>query len=122
MSENEGLTEKQQRVLEILAEFRRERGFPPTVREIAGALGRNIGSVQHFLRQLEKKGYIRRDALKSRGIEILRSLNPLGEATEGVPVPLVGRVAAGQPLLAVENVETVVPLAIAARVFRRRDW
>jgi repressor LexA len=114
MSDIEGLTEKQQRVLEVISKFRRENGLPPTVREIARELRRNIGSVQQFLRQLEKKGYIRRNARKSRGIELMRPLNPLDRSVDSVSVPLVGRVAAGQPLLAVENVETVVPLS--------REW
>jgi repressor LexA len=114
MSGEETLTQKQQHMLELIIQLRREHGLPPTVRELANAAGLKVGSVQQFLKQLESKGYIRRGQRKSRGIEIMRTLNPLDRAVEGVPVPLVGRVAAGQPLLAVENVEAVVPLS--------REW
>ncbi|MBE0446712.1 MAG: transcriptional repressor LexA [Actinobacteria bacterium] len=103
-----GLTKRQQQILDfILAEISR-RGYPPSVREIGYAVGLTSSSTVHsHLAALEKKRYIRRDPTKPRAIEILDfRLNNKGINPDKVRnVPLVGRVAAGTPLLAQENIE-----------------
>ena len=101
------LTDKQARVLTFLKDFIRKQGFPPTVREIANQLGMSgPHSAKRFLDMLEQKGYIRRVARSSRAIELIETLS--------VPrvrmVPLVGRVRAGSPLLAEENIESTIAL------------
>ena len=96
-----GLTKRQQLVLEFIQESIQENGFPPTLREIGAHFGiRSTNGVNDHLLALQRKGYLRRQDMKSR------ALRPTASAT-GVPreVPLVGRVAAGQPLLAIENLE-----------------
>lgn len=99
------LTQRQQQVLDFIRRHTRERGYPPSVREIGGALGLTSSSTVHgHLARLEGKGYIRRDPTKPRAIELV------GERTRVVSVPLVGQITAGQPILAVENVEETYPL------------
>lgn len=96
-----GLTKRQQLVLEFIQESIQENGFPPTLREIGAHFGiRSTNGVNDHLLALQRKGYLRRQDMKSR------ALRPTASAG-GVPreVPLVGRVAAGQPLLAIENLE-----------------
>ena len=96
-----GLTKRQQLVLEFIQASIQENGFPPTLREIGAHFGiRSTNGVNDHLLALQRKGYLRRQDMKSR------ALRPTASAT-GVPreVPLVGRVAAGQPLLAIENLE-----------------
>ena len=81
-----------------------QAGYPPTVREIGAHFGFVPRSVFDHLKALERKGYLRRRSSKSRSLEILDGGgNPL--RTRGVEVPIVGRVAAGEPLLAVQNLE-----------------
>lgn len=95
----EGLTQRQQRIVDFIQETVRERGYPPTVREIGEAVGLTSSSSVHSqLRNLERKGYITKDPAKPRAI---------GLPTEGhsVSVPLVGSIAAGAPTLAAEDVE-----------------
>ena len=102
MSYKNSLTRKQERVLGFLKDFLNRHGYPPTVREIAHHL-KMAGphSAKRFLDMLEQKGYIRRIAKSSRAIEIIDHPSfPLLRT-----VPLVGRVRAGTPLLALENVE-----------------
>jgi len=94
------LTEKQKKVLEFILDFVRSRGHPPTIREICDAF--KIASpygVQRHLKALEKKGYIERDTGKARGIRLTEHMGEI----DGIP--LVGSIAAGTPITAIENVE-----------------
>src|SRR6266545_5743192 len=107
------LTERQRQVLEFIDRETRERGYPPSVREIGDAVGlTSPSSVHSHLRTLERRGYLRRDPTKPRAIEV--RYDPTTTAVvERRPVrhvPLVGDVAAGVGVLAQENVEEVMPL------------
>jgi repressor LexA len=103
------LTERQKEVFEFLKDFLRERGFPPTLREIASHFGlRGPKAPQKTLNILERKGYIRKVPGGSRAIEILSY--PQFSLTHILSVPIVGRVQAGEPLLAIENIEGYINL------------
>jgi len=107
------LTERQRQVLEFIDQETRDRGYPPSVREIGEAVGLSSPSTVHaHLAALQDKGYLRRDPTKPRAIEVSRE--PItGAAVERRPVrhvPLLGDVAAGTGVLAAENVEEVLPL------------
>ncbi|OGP53957.1 MAG: repressor LexA [Deltaproteobacteria bacterium RBG_13_52_11b] len=103
------LTRRQKEVLDFLKNFVMGRGFPPTLREIASHLGvKGPGGPQKALRILERKGYLRRVPGGSRALEIIGG-SP-GQAGEVLSVPIVGRVRAGEPILAVENVEGYIRL------------
>jgi len=105
------LTDRQQQVLEGIYKISQEKGYPPTVREIGDLLGlRSSCTVQRHLEALERKGYLKRDKTKARSLEILQADNPTLKPVPMVPVPIIGTVAAGQPLLAIENIEDVFPL------------
>jgi repressor LexA len=125
MQDAAGLTPRQRRVLEVIRDAVDRRGYPPSMREIGQAAGlASPSSVSHQLRMLESKGYIRRDPHRPRALEVL----PPGDAgaVTAVPthddtgagdhrpepsyVPVVGRIAAGRPVLADEAVEEVFPL------------
>lgn len=97
----ERLTANQRRALAAIRDFARERGVSPTLDEIAAALGVAKGTVQQYLKALEAKGAIRRRRYAHRSIELLES----GEA--GGRLPLAGRIAAGEPIEAVEDAEEV---------------
>ena len=104
------ITAKQQEILEYIKNEILNRGFPPAVREICEAVHlKSTSSVHAHLESLEKNGYIRRDPTKPRAIEILDDNFNLTRR-EVVNVPVVGTVAAGQPILAVENIETYFPI------------
>ena len=104
------ITEKQQEILDYIKNEILNRGFPPAVREICEAVNlKSTSSVHSHLEALEKNGYIRRDATKPRAIEIIDDNFNLVRR-EVVNVPIVGTVAAGQPLLAVENIEGYFPI------------
>lgn len=104
------ISKKQQEILDYIKNEILNRGFPPAVREICEAVHlKSTSSVHSHLEALEKNGYIRRDATKPRAIEILDDQFNLVRR-EVVNVPLVGTVAAGQPILAVENVEGYFPI------------
>jgi repressor LexA len=110
---NTPLTERQRQVLDFIDAEVRERGYPPSVREIGEAVGLSSPSTVHaHLAALQDKGYLRRDPTKPRAIEI--ALEPTtGAAVERRPVrhvPLVGDVAAGTGVLAAEQVEELVPM------------
>jgi len=106
----EGLSERQRQILDFIKGEIRRKGFPPSVREIGEAVGlRSSATVHAHLARLEEKGYIRRDPVKPRAIEVLET-DPLFEKKRVVNVPVVGRVTAGTPILAVENIEDVIPL------------
>lgn len=100
------LTVKQQNVYEYIRKKVGRIGYPPSVREIAQQFGISTRAAYDHLRAIEKKGHIRRDPMKPRAIEIVGSRNTGGtDAGDVVRVPLLGRVAAGLPILAEENVE-----------------
>ena len=104
------ISKKQQEILDYIKSEILNRGFPPAVREICEAVNlKSTSSVHAHLEALEKNGYIRRDATKPRAIEIIDDNFNLVRR-EVVNVPLVGTVAAGQPILAVENVEGYFPI------------
>ncbi|MCI8280449.1 MAG: transcriptional repressor LexA [Lachnospiraceae bacterium] len=104
------ISEKQREILEFIKSEILNKGYPPAVRDICEAVHlKSTSSVHSHLETLEKNGYIRRDPTKPRAIEIIDdNFNLLRR--EVVNVPLIGRVAAGQPLLAVENIETYFPI------------
>jgi len=105
------LSLRQTNILEFIKQEIRKKGYPPAVREIGEAVGLLSSSTVHgHLQTLEEKGYIRRDPTKPRAIEILDSSSDILEAKKVVHVPIVGRVTAGQPILAVENIEGTFPL------------
>jgi len=107
----QGLTSRQQEVLEGIYQIIKEKGYPPTVREIGERLGlRSSCTVQRHLEALERKGYIKRDRTKARSVEIVQAPDPTMIPVPMIPVPVVGTVAAGQPILAAENIEEVFPL------------
>jgi len=99
---------RQRQILEFLRAHGRQHSYPPTVREIGQAVGLSSSStVQNHLNTLESRGYIHRDPSKSRTVEIVDSQGGRTASTRGaiVSLPLVGRVAAGTPVLATENIE-----------------
>ena len=115
------LTLRQRRILDYIRECVQARGYPPSMREIGERVGlTSSSSVAHQLKGLEIKGFIRRDPTLPRAIEVLQPLDPaqadeIGdgyreEHPEPAYVPLVGRIAAGGPILAEESVEEVIPL------------
>lgn len=107
----EGLTQRQEQVLGFIRESVRANGYPPTVREICTALDLSSPSTVHaHLANLERLGYIKRDPSKPRALDVVGESRPR-------PLPLVGRVAAGAPILADENIEELVDVP----VFLRRD-
>jgi len=125
-----GLTPRQQRVLNVIRDSIEQRGFPPSMREIGDLVGlTSSSSVSHQLKVLEEKGFLRRDPNRPRAIEVFlpeimaarRSISAADETSydetgigDAVPpatyVPLLGRIAAGGPILAEENLEEVFPL------------
>ena len=102
-----GLTDRQKQILDFITVYIADRGYPPTIREIGKEMGiRSTNGVNDHLKALERKGYLRRDDLKSR------AMRPVGlgappkpsPAVDGlIQVPVLGRVAAGQPILAMEE-------------------
>ncbi len=109
----EGLTDRQRQTLEFIAETVADRGYPPSVRETCEALGLASSSTVHsHLQALQRKGYIKIDPTKPRAIELLFDTET-GLAAERRParsVPLLGRIAAGAPILAEENVDEIYPM------------
>lgn len=104
------ISRKQQEILDYLKEEILSKGYPPTVREICEKVGlRSTSSVHSHLNTLEKNGYIRRDPTKPRAIEICDDSFQMVR-TEMASLPIVGNVAAGQPILAQENIENYFPI------------
>jgi repressor LexA len=107
------LTARQQQILEIIDQHISERGYPPSVREIGKAIGlTSPSSVQNHLNRLNELGYLRRDPVKPRALEVRYDPNS-GASGDRRPfrhVPLVGDVAAGTDVLAQENVEEILPV------------
>ncbi|MCH1883603.1 transcriptional repressor LexA [Agrococcus sp. ARC_14] len=108
------LTEKQQAILQVIQKAVRQRGYPPSYREIGDAVGlSSLSSVTHQLGQLELAGMIRRDPARPRAIEVLvpdESVESLATMEQATFVPMVGRIAAGIPITAEEQVEDTYPL------------
>ena len=103
------LNDKQLLIYEFLKDFTSEKGYPPTVREICKAVGlKSTSSVHGHLKQLEKEGLIKRDPTKPRALEIVDSV----VKKEMINVPIIGRVTAGLPILANENIEDSFPLPL----------
>jgi len=124
---NPKLTDRQKQILDYIRISIRDRGFPPSVREIGDATGlKSSSSVHSHLTALEKKGYLKRDASSARALTVNEALldddlsvhvddviaeEPVDEVYRNViPLPLVGRVAAGTPILAEQNIEETLGL------------
>ncbi|MDO4513275.1 MAG: transcriptional repressor LexA [Lachnospiraceae bacterium] len=104
------ITKKQQEILDYIKEEILNRGYPPAVREICEAVNlKSTSSVHSHLETLEKNGYIRRDPTKPRAIEICDDSFQMVR-TEMVSMPVVGTVAAGQPILAQQNITNYFPI------------
>ena len=104
------LTKRQQQILDFITDYVRDTGYPPTVREIAGSFDMSSKGAYDHLVAIEKKGYIKRDPTKPRAIELMdflagRNREPI------VEVPVVGKVAAGEPLLATQNIERTISIS-----------
>src|SRR5687767_13391041 len=117
----QGLTSRQRQILEFITRRIEEQGYPPTIREIGEEMGiRSTNGVNDHLKALERKGFLKREGLKSRALkpmgapsspskrkpEVMSALIP--ENGETIAIPVLGRVAAGSPILADEHVETTV--------------
>ena len=103
------LTKRQQEIFDFVKGYVSDHGYPPTVRDIGKAIGLTSSSTVHaHLANLEKLGMLRRDPTKPRAIEVLVDKAKAAVAPSGLPV--VGQVAAGQPVLAEENIEEYVPV------------
>ncbi|NFD46693.1 transcriptional repressor LexA [Clostridium botulinum] len=106
---NKSRIDKQNEVYNFIKLQIKEKGYPPSVREICKAVGLSSTSSVHFhLKRLEKEGLIKRDSSKTRAIEIV---DPTSKK-EVINVPIVGTITAGNPILAIENIEDVFPLPI----------
>ncbi len=105
------ISKRQQEILDFIKDEVRMKGYPPSVREIAKAVGLASSSTVHgHLSRLEAKGFIRRDPTKPRAIEILDPNGIEELKTPVVHIPLVGKVTAGQPISAIENIEEYFPI------------
>jgi repressor LexA len=104
------LTKRQQEIFEFIKRYSARYGYPPTVRDIGKAVGLASSSTVHaHLANLEKVGLLRRDPTKPRAIELLdRAVGGVRNIVKPIGLPLVGQVAAGQPILAEENVEDYI--------------
>jgi repressor LexA len=123
-TDGDGLTQRQRRVLEVIRDSIERRGYPPSVREIGEAVGlSSASSVAHQLSVLQKKGWLRRDPNRPRALDVRLPGDSLHAASPGLAgssdeasmpaptyVPLVGRIAAGGPVLAEQALEDVFPL------------
>lgn len=113
------LTSKQREILEYIESEVSKRGYPPSVREICNAVGlKSTSTVHGHLGRLENKGYIRRDSTKPRAIEVLDDDRDAVNNVIDFPkrmvadIPLIGKVTAGQPILAIENYEETFPVPL----------
>jgi repressor LexA len=110
----EPLSRRQLQILELIRQTVARRGYPPSVREIGEAVGLSSPSTVHsHLTALVRSGHLRRDPAKPRAIEVVEAQEPPEEGLSRAPtrdVPLLGRIAAGSPILAEEDIEEVFPL------------
>ncbi|NLL42209.1 MAG: transcriptional repressor LexA [Firmicutes bacterium] len=103
------VSERRKKILEFIKDEVNDKGYPPSVREIGEAVGLKSSSTVHgHLIKLEEMGYIRRDPSKPRAIEVLDDINV--PKLRAIDVPVLGRVTAGTPILAVENIEEYFPI------------
>lgn len=115
----EDLTEKQKQILEFIKKQTRECGYPPSVREICEAVGfKSTSSVHSHLKTLEQRSYIRRTSLKTRAIDVINKgdedgLEHFQTDREMVTLPLLGKITAGDPILATEDIMDQVPLPLS---------
>lgn len=108
INKEELLNTRQKQILKYIKATLRSKGYPPSVREIGEAVGLSSSSTVHsYLSKLETMGFIRRDPTKPRAIDVLDEAP--WRQKQITPVPLVGRVTAGEPILAVENIEETYP-------------
>lgn len=117
MKDSNKATDKQQRVLDYVKKQIKEEGYAPSVREICKALDlKSTSTVHGYLARLKKKGLIEKTDMKSRTIRLVdeegKSQKPFFTSKEMVDVPIVGKVTAGMPILAVENIEDSFPLPL----------
>lgn len=111
MSSGEELTARRREILDFIARTSQERGYPPTVREIGAEIGlKSSSSVHYHLRVLAEQGYLTRDGSLTRALRVSADDSGPGRSHTQY-LPLVGRVAAGEPILATENIERLVPTA-----------
>ncbi|HQO43794.1 MAG TPA: transcriptional repressor LexA [Bacillota bacterium] len=107
------LSKKQFEVLNFIKKEINKKGYPPSVREICDAVKlKSTSTVHGHLERLERKGYIRRDPTKPRAIEVLDSNSSIVTKKDMVELPVVGKVTAGLPILAEENIEDTFPVPI----------
>lgn len=106
------LSEPQEKILEYIKESMKEKGYPPSVREVCNALGfSSTATVYEHFKSLERKGYIKRDSSKPRAIEVTdRKVSFVSR--EIIEVPIIGKISAGKSILAVENIEEYFPLPL----------
>ncbi|WP_175614628.1 transcriptional repressor LexA [Piscibacillus halophilus] len=105
------LSKRQKEIFDFIVNNVNLKGYPPSVREIAEAVGLASSSTVHgHLSRLEEKGYIRRDPTKPRAIEIVYSDENATHEREAMYAPLIGKVTAGEPITAIENVEEYIPI------------
>ena len=103
---NQELSERQTRILDYIRQVTRARAYPPSVREIGEAVGLSSSSTVHnHLNQLERRGLIKRDPSKSRTVSLVETEQSQELRRNAVPIPVVGNVAAGVPILAEQNIE-----------------
>ena len=104
------LTSREAEIIDFIRKNLKAKGYPPSVREIGLAIGLKSSSTVHgYLKRLEDKGYIRRDPTKPRAVELIGGFGRV-DADDVMVVPVLGRVAAGQPILAAENLDFTLPL------------
>lgn len=115
------LNENQQKILDFVNSQVEEKGYPPSVREICSAVGfKSTSTVHGYLEKLEKNGLISKDATKPRALKVMnkpvnitqRPMDGYVSKRELVDVPIIGKVTAGQPILAVENIEDTFPVPL----------
>ena len=107
----EALTKQQGRVLKFIQAYSKKCGYPPTIREIGDHIGTKWShGVERHLKALEQKGHLTRVRDRSRGIKLTSGLDIASDASVGTIVPILGRITAGKPILAVENVEERIVL------------
>jgi repressor LexA len=114
--------EKEQQILDFIIRHVNEKGYPPSVREICKGVGfKSTSTVHTYLRRLERHGFLKKDPAKPRALKIIKNeavnydKNIIGShysAKEMVNIPVVGKVTAGQPILAVENIEDTFPMPV----------
>jgi len=104
------LTDRQEKVLDFIVNYIKETGYPPTIREIGDTFGISSKGAYDHLKAIERKGYIKRDASKPRALELM---DYISRKVSGpvIDIPIVGKVAAGEPLLANQNLEGTISIS-----------